>query len=206
MLFSRRRVHALTIWAALLAVMTVPVIIAAFNPWLAYRNAAYIVGGFAGIVAMALFVMQPLLAAGYLPGINPFQERRWHRRIGTVIVACIALHVGGLYVTSPADTLDALTLAAPTPFSVYGVTAMWGIVLTAALVLFRRRLGFGHTPWRLIHTALALLIAVATVIHALKIEGAMEPVSKWILSIAVLASTAGTLLVYWAARTLSRSR
>ena len=67
-------------------------------------------------------------------------RRRWHQWLGVAIVRVVALHVGGLYVTSPEDTTDALLLVSPTPFSVYGVTAMWGIVATAILVLFRRRL------------------------------------------------------------------
>lgn len=200
------RLQAFLAWALVLAVMAVPAVIAAFNPWLAYRNAAYIAGGFAGIIGMALFVLQPLLAAGYLPGMPAVKERRWHRWVGTAIIACVVLHVGGLYLTSPPDTLDALLLVAPTPFSVYGVTAMWGIVLTALLVAFRRRLGLGYAAWRLIHNTLALVVAVATVIHALLIEGAMEPLSKWILCIAVLASTTGTLTLYWLVRPLSRRR
>ncbi|TYC60585.1 ferric reductase [Rhodobacterales bacterium] len=188
------------IWCGLIAVMVIPIVIAAFSPYLAYRNFAYIVGGFAGIFALALFVIQPLLAAGYLPGARTLAQRRWHRWVGTAIITCVALHVGGLYLTSPPDTLDALLLVAPTPFSVYGVTAMWGIVLTALLVAFRRRLGIGPSLWRLLHNALALVVAVTTVIHALLIQGAMEPVSKWILCLAVLGSTTGTLALCWLVR------
>ena len=66
-------------WGAVLAVMIVPVVLAAFNPWLAYRNAAYIVGGFAGILCLSLMLLQPLLAAGYLPGLSPVAATRWHR-------------------------------------------------------------------------------------------------------------------------------
>lgn len=174
--------------------MAAPVLVAAASPLLAYRDAPYIIGGFAGSVCLALLLLQPLLAAGYLPGLHGLRGRKWHRIVGAAIILCVALHVAGLYITSPPDTLDALMLVAPTAFSVYGVTAMWGIVLTALLVAFRRRLGIGYSAWRLIHNGLALLVVVATIVHAVQIQGAMEPVSKWALCLAVLAATAVTLV------------
>jgi hypothetical protein len=106
----------------------------------------------------------------------------------------VALHVGGLYLASPPDTIDALLLVSPTPFSIYGVMAMWGIAATAILVLLRRRLGLRHSVWRLIHNGLAAIVVIATVIHALQIEGAMEPISKWMLCVAVLAATGVVLM------------
>ncbi len=201
-----RRSAVLLIRAGLLVVMAAPVLIAATSPWLAYRNLPYIVGGFAGIVCLSLFVIQPLLAAGYLPGASLAGERRWHRRIGAAIVLCVLLHVGGLYVTSPPDTLDALLLVSPTPFSVYGVLAMWGVVATAVLVALRRPLGLRYATWYLVHNALALVVVVATVIHAVQIEGAMEVVSKWALCLAALAATGAALLDLRIIRPLARWR
>lgn len=198
--FSKRRLSTLLIWISVIMVMTVPVLIATASPYLAYRNLAYVTGGFAGILGLAFLMMQPLLAAGYLPGAGAARERVWHRWLGTAIIACVAVHIGGLYLTSAPDTLDALLLVAPTPFSVYGVIAMWAIVLTGLLVAFRRRLGLRYSLWRLVHNGLALIVVITTVVHALLIEGAMEPVSKWLLCLAVLASTGGTLLLYWVIR------
>ena len=200
----KRPAVAVLAWAGLLAVVGVPVLIAAASPYLAYRNLPYIVGGFAGIVCLALFVVQPLLAAGYLPGIAPATERRWHRWVGVAIVGCVILHVGGLYFTSPEDTLDALTLVAPTPFSVYGVLAMWGVLATAVLVALRRR--FRYPTWYRLHNGLALVVVVATVVHALQIEGAMEIVSKGVLCLAALASTVVVLLNLRVIRPLLRWR
>ena len=113
---------------------------------------------------------------------------------------------GGLFVTSPPDTLDALLLVAPTPFSVYGVLAMWGIVATAVLVVLRRRLGLRYSTWFLLHNALALVVVVATVIHALQIEGAMEIVSKWALCLAALTATSVALLDLRVVKPLMRWR
>ena len=181
-------------WAGVALVMAVPVVLAALSPWLAYRGPAYIAGGFAGIVALALLFAQPLLAAGYLPGPGLAKERGWHRWVGAAVVFCVVAHVAGLYITSPQDTMDALLLVAPTPFSVYGVIALAGIVATAAMVALRRRMGLRYPAWRLIHNGVAAVVVVATVVHALQIEGAMEPWSKWGLSVAVLAAT-GVVLV-----------
>lgn len=171
-----------------------PVALAAASPFLAYRGVPYIAGGFAGIVALALLLWQPLLAAGWLPGLAGPRGRRWHRRTGVALVACVLAHVLGLYVTSPPDTLDALLLVAPTPFSVYGVTAMWAVLATALLVAFRRRTGLSFSTWSLMHNILALVVVVATVVHAVQIQGAMEAVSKWVLCCAVVA--AGVAVIF----------
>jgi predicted ferric reductase len=186
---GRRRLPALLGWGSVAAAMIAPVAIAAFSPYLESRNIPYIVGGFAGIVGLSLLLLQPLLPAGYLAGSEGPAGRRWHRWLGAAIVVAVALHVGGLYLASPEDTIDALLLVSPTPFSVYGVTAMWGVMATAILVLFRRRLRLRHSAWRLIHNGLAAVVVVATVIHALQIEGAMELGSKWMLCMAVMAAT-----------------
>ncbi|MEP2530446.1 ferric reductase-like transmembrane domain-containing protein [Shimia sp.] len=182
------------IWLALLGAMTMPIIIAAFSPYLAYRDPAYIIAGFAGIICLALFLIQPLFAAGYLPGLHPMGARRWHRGIGSAIFLCVVLHIGGLYITSPPDTLDALMLVAPTPFSVYGVLATLGLLLTALLLILRRKRTLRYPLWRMLHNVLALGIVGATIIHALQIQGTMGPISKWLLCGAVLVVTCATLL------------
>lgn len=192
------------VWIGLVVAMTAPLMLAAASPWLAYRNLPYIVGGFAGIVCLSLFVIQPLLAAGYLPGLPLATERRWHRRIGAGIVACVALHVGGLYIASPPDVLDALLLVSPTPFSVYGALAMWAVVATAILAALRRRLRYA--TWFILHNALALVVVAATAVHALQIEGAMESLSKWALCLAALAATGVTLFDLRVIRPLTRWR
>jgi len=174
--------------------MAVPVAIAAGSPFLAWRDAIYIGAGFAGIIALALLLIQPLLAGGYLPGLGLAQARRWHRWIGAGIVGGIVLHVAGLYVTSPQDALDALLLVSPTPFSVYGVVGLWTALLTALLVGMRARLGWRPAFWRIVHNALAAVVVVASVVHALMIEGTMGAISKAALCAMVIAATAGAIL------------
>ncbi|WP_254694228.1 ferric reductase-like transmembrane domain-containing protein [Sulfitobacter sp. SK012] len=181
-----------------------PFLVAAQNPLLASRSAAYVTGGMAGITALALLLIQPLLAAGYLPGVRPAVLRRWHKWVGIALVSAVAVHVGGLYLTSPPDALDALLLVSPTPFSVYGVVSMWAVVLTAILVAARHKLRLKPTTWKITHNLLALAVVIGAVVHALMIEGAMGATSKIALCICVLATTGITIFHLRILRPLSR--
>ncbi|MEO1721082.1 MAG: ferric reductase-like transmembrane domain-containing protein [Pseudomonadota bacterium] len=178
----------LLIWAALAAALVVPIALAATSPLLAWRQPVYIAAGFAGIVGMALLLLQPLLIGGYLPGVPSRRGRRVHAWIGGGLVAAVVIHVVGLWVTSPPDVVDALLFRSPTPFSVWGVLAMWAVFAGALLAAFRRRLRLKPSTWRLAHTALASVIVLGTVIHALLIEGTMETISKAALCALVLAA------------------
>lgn len=198
--------RGIAIWGAVATALIVPVVIAANSPFLPSRNPAYVVAGFAGIIALALFLIQPAMVAGYLPGPAPVTARRWHRWIGSAVVICVVLHVGGLYLTSAPDTLDALLLVSPTPFSVYGVIAMWGVILTALLVALRRRIRLRPVVWRGVHNALALVVVIATVIHALQIDGTMGPTSKAALCAAVIVVSLSAVLDLRLIRPLRRRR
>src|SRR3954471_10371833 len=174
------------IWAALAAALCVPVAAAAASPLLAWRGPLYIIAGFAGILALGLMLMQPLLAGGYLRGLSGFRGRRVHRWTGGALVVALAIHVAGLWITSPPDMIDALVFASPTPFSPFGVIAMWAIFAVALLALLRRRLRL--RTWRIAHMSLAAVIVPASVLHALLVEGTMETVSKAMLCALVLAA------------------
>ncbi|WP_420336293.1 ferric reductase-like transmembrane domain-containing protein [Roseibium sp.] len=182
------RLRAILIWVALAAIVLVPIVAAAQSPLLQWRQPVYIAAGFAGILALILLVVQPLLAGGYLPGLSAMRGRALHRWTGTVLVLVVIVHVAGLWVTSPPDVIDALLFRSPTPFSVWGVLAMWAVFLSALLALFRRRLRLRPRAWRLAHTAFALVIVAGTVIHALLIEGTMETTSK--IALCALAALA----------------
>lgn len=182
------------IWGAFGLALLVPLLIAGQSPYLASRNLPYILAGFAGIIALLLFFVQPLLAANHLPGLHPRSARLWHRATGSLILIAVAVHIGGLYLTSPPDALDALLLVAPTPFSVYGAIAFYGLIVTALLVTLRQRLPLRFLHWSILHNTLALIIVISTVVHALLIEGTMGTLSKWLTCMAVLATT---LWVLW---------
>jgi predicted ferric reductase len=203
---AAKRMKAVLVWCLVMACVLVPVGIAAANPLQANRDALWIVGGMAGIAALALLLVQPLLAAGYLPGPSLTAGRRWHRWLGTMIVVTVGLHIIGLYLSSPEDITDTLLLVAPTPFSVYGVIGLCGVVLTAVLVAVRSRSGLRYTSWRIVHNALALVVVVSSIVHALLIEGAMGSVSKLILCALIFAVTVIVLFRIHATKTQIRDR
>jgi uncharacterized membrane protein YhaH (DUF805 family) len=175
------------IWVAFAAAVCVPIAAAAASPLLAWRGPVYILAGFAGIVALGVMLLQPLLIGGYLPGLSGRIGRRAHHWIGGTLVVAVVIHVGGLWITSPPDMIDALTFTSPTPFSPFGVIAMWAIFAVALLAAFRRRLR--PRTWRTAHMLLAIVIVVGSVVHGILIEGAMETVSKAALCALVLAAT-----------------
>lgn len=180
----------LLIWAALAAALTVPLAVAATSPLLAWREPIYIAAGFAGVVALALLLLQPLLAGGYLPGLTARRGRHLHAWVGAGLLAAVVIHVAGLWLTSPPDVIDALLFRSPTPFSAWGVIAMWAVFATALLATLRRRLRLRPTVWRACHLTLATVIITGTVVHALLIEGTMGTLSKAALCALVLAAAA----------------
>ena len=198
--------RAILIWAALAAAIAVPIAAAAASPLLAWRDPVYIAAGFAGIVALGILLIQPLLIGGHLPGPSPYRGRRIHRWIGGLLVVAVVIHVGALWMTSPPDVIDALLFVSPTPFSAWGVIAMWAIFAAALLAALRRRLRVSPRMWRIGHTSLAAVIVVGSVVHGLLIEGTMETISKVALCALVLAATLKVMadLRVWARRSTGR--
>ena len=179
----------------------VPIGFAAANPLLAWRGPVYILAGFAGIVGLCILLFQPLLIGGYLSALSGRIGRRAHRWIGAMLVALVVIHVAGLWITSPPDMIDALLLVSPTPFSPFGVIAMWAIFAVALLALLRRRLGLRPRTWRIAHICLAIVIVAGTAAHAVLIEGAMEMISKAALCALVVAAVLKLMFDLWMSKT-----
>ncbi len=173
------RLRGWLVWAGLALAIGLPLFLAATSPLLAWRQPVYIIAGFAGVLCLAMLSLQPLLAAGLLPGMSVAIGRRWHRVLGLALLAAVIIHVAGLWITSPPDVIDALLFRSPTPFSVWGVAAMWAVFLTAGIAVFRTRLGLRWRAWRLVHSVLAVIITGGTIAHAVLIDGTMETVTKW---------------------------
>lgn len=91
----------------------------------------------AGVTGLALMMFQPLLIGDFLPGFSLYHARRVHFWTGALLVAAVVAHVAGLWITSPPDVIDALLFISPTPFSAWGVIAMWANL---------RRRNHGRTP------------------------------------------------------------
>ena len=188
------RMRSVLIWAALATVLTVPVVVAAMSPLLAWRDPIYIAAGLAGVVALSLLLIQPLLAGGYLPGLRLRLGRRLHAWVGAGLVAMVVVHVAALWLTSPPDVVDALLFQSPTPFSVWGVIAMWAVFAAALLAALRGRLRLRLMLWRLCHISLALVIVVGSVVHAVLIDGTMGVLSKAAISALVMATLAKVIV------------
>ena len=118
----------------------------------------------------------------------------------------IVVHVAGLWITSPPDMIDALLFSSPTPFSPWGVIAMWAIFAVALLAALRRRLGLRLRTWRIAHTSLAVVIVLGSVVHGMLVEGTMETMSKAALCALVLGATIKVMvdLRVWRKRETSR--
>lgn len=177
--------RSIAIWGALGVAIAGPVVLTALSPLHQWRGPVYIGAGFAGVAALALLLIQPMLAAGWLPGLSALRSRRVHFWVGLCLVGLIVVHVGGLWITSPPDVIDVLLFRSPTPFSLWGVIAMWCVFAAALVAVFRRRLRLRPRTWRLVHLVLVMVVVGSSVAHALLIEGAMEWYSKVALCVVV---------------------
>jgi hypothetical protein len=175
-------------WSALALALGVPLAIAATSPLLAWREPIYVAAGLAGVVGLGLLLVQPLLAGGMLPGLRLRAARRLHALVGAGLVLAVMVHVAGLWITSPPDVVDALLFRSPTPFSAWGVVAMWAAFGAALLALLRGRMRL--LLWRLCHVTLAAVVVVGTVVHAWLVDGTMGTLSKAALCLLVLAAAA----------------
>lgn len=200
------RARKAAIWTALTAAIIVPLAFAASSPQLEWRQPIYIAAGFAGVCGLALMLLQPLLAGGYLPDLQMSRGRRIHRWFGGLLVVAVLVHVAALWITSPPDVVDALLFRSATPFAAWGVMAMWAVFAAALLAVLRRRFRASLRIWRLGHTTLVAVAVVGTVVHAIPIEGTMETVSKIALCALVLLATAKAItdLKVWGRRSRQR--
>lgn len=180
--------RAILTWTGLALAVGVPIAAAGVSPLLQWRGPVYILAGFAGIIALGLVLVQPLLIGGYLLGLSASRRRRAHYWTGLALVVAVLVHVAGLWITSPPDMADALLFSSPTPFSPWGVIAMWALFIVGLMATFRRRLGLAPRAWRVAHMVLALVIVAGSVVHALLIEGTMETISKATLCALVVAA------------------
>ena len=197
-------VKVAVIWIELAIAIAVRFGVAAQSPLLAWRQPVYIIAGFAGVTALALLLLQPLLIGGYLPGLPNRRGRSVHRIVGGCLVGAVVVHVAGLWITSPPDVIDALLFVSPTPFSDWGVIAMWAVFAAALLAMLRKRLR--PNVWRIGHTVCVALAVVMSVAHAMLVEGTMGMVSKVMLCILVIGAALKMIIERRAWQFLMRRR
>ena len=185
-----RMAYVILAWLILVISIAAPILAAMTSPLLAWRDPVYIIAGFSGIVALAILLIQPLLAAELLPNLPAPRAKHIHRWCGGVLVAAVVVHVVGLWITSPPDMIDALLFRSPTLFSYLGVIAMWAVFATAILAALRKKIALRPKRWRIAHISLALVIVATSVVHGLLIEGTMEQLSKTVLCVLIVGVTA----------------
>lgn len=181
-------------WLPVAALVVWPILVAAVDPLQRGRDALWVIGGLAGVVALASLLLQPLLAIGAKTGLSPLAARHWHRWVGLSVAGAIIVHVGALLLYSPDDMWDALLLTAPTPFSLYGVIGLWTALLSVGVAIAARKRRLPIKPWQIVHSVLAVVIVGSGSIHALMIDGAMGQPSKTIIVVAALAATTFALV------------
>ena len=83
------------------------------------------------------------------------------------------LHLGGLYIESPEDTLFALSLDGPTRGRMAAL-ATAALIAVVALGVLRARLPMAGATWRILHGFLAALVIVLGFGHAVLTDGALD--------------------------------
>ena len=194
------------IWLAFIVILIAPLLAAATSEFLQWRDSIYITAGFAGIAAMSLLLVQPLLIGGYLPSISPRNNRKLHKWIGTTLVSLVIIHVLFLWFTSPPDVIDVLLFRSPTPFSLWGVVAMWAVFFLGLMAALRKQLRLPLRVWQRLHLVLATITVIGSVGHALLIEGTMEQFTKIMICILVVAATAKIIFKYLNQKTTRSGR
>ena len=152
----------LAVAAVLLAL---PLAVALTDGHLAGQSAALVISTAAAALAVSALALQPLLAGtGRL---------RWHRVVGPIALALVLLHLGGLYLESPEDTLFALSLDGPTRGRMAAL-ATAALIAVVALGLLRARLPMAGATWRILHGFLAALVIFLGFGHAVLTDGALD--------------------------------
>ena len=175
------------LWTVLIIGTIGPLALAGLSPLLEWRDLIYILASLTGILAFCLMLVQPIWAMGGSVEIPAKIRRGLHRWGGIGILGLVLAHVGGLWITSPPDVVDALLFRSPTPFTPLGVIGLIAVTLAVCIALGRAKMP--PRIWRMGHSALVLIATLASAGHALLIEGTMETVSKILLCFFVLVLT-----------------
>jgi predicted ferric reductase len=182
-------------------VLLVPVVASAFSPLQEGRDATWIAGAVAGILALSLLVPQVLLPTPWLAGL----DLPLHRVLGIGVAGLVVAHVLALYLYSPDDVRDALVLAVPT-HSRLGVLSAWTVLLSVGLALARRRLALTYSDWQILHAALAVAIVGTAVGHTVMIRGTLDGPAELLLCAAAVAAVSGASVYRLVVRPLRQSQ
>ena len=114
------------------------------------------------------------------------------------------LHLGGLYIESPEDTLFALSLDGPTRGRMAAL-ATAALIAVVGLGLLRARLPMAGATWRILHGFLAALVIFLGFGHAVLTDGALDGFGTSVLLAFGAVALAGVGGAYAARRRRARS-
>ena len=170
------------LWAALAAVVAVPLALALTDFHLEGAPAALVLSTAAGALAVSALVLQPLLAGR--GRIGP------HRMLGAVALVLVLAHVAGLFVVAPDDALFAMSPDGPTRARM-ALIATIALVAVVALGVGHGRLPIGAASWRILHAFLAVLVIALGIGHAVLTDGALDGIgTPLLLGLGLLALAA----------------
>jgi len=157
--------RAIGLVAAAGTVVAVPLSLALSDRHLADASTALILSTVAGTLAASALAMQPLLA----------RRRRIarHQLLGAVVLGLVLVHVGALFVESPADAWFALSPDGPTRARM-ALIATVALLAVVALGALRSRLPLAPATWRLLHAYLAVVVIALGIGHAVLTDGALD--------------------------------
>ncbi|HVS09724.1 MAG TPA: ferredoxin reductase family protein [Planctomycetota bacterium] len=124
-----------------------------------------------GFVAFALISIEFALVSRLRPLAQPFgidALMLFHRHMGIAALAFVVAHA--LLVCAGLGTLALLDPFSGTTASRSGALALWSAAALVISSLWRRRLALRYEAWRLAHSALALTIATAMLVHVLAVD------------------------------------
>ena len=176
--------------------LALPLAVALTDGHLAGQSAALVISTAAAALAVSALALQPLLAGtGRL---------RWHRMLGAVALGLVLLHLGGLYIESPEDTLFALSLDGPTRGRMAAL-ATAALIAVVALGVLRARLPMAGATWRALHGFLAALVIFLGFGHAVLTDGALDGFGTPLLLAFATVALVGVGGAYAARRRRARS-
>lgn len=164
--------RALALGAAATAVAAVPLGLALTDRHLAGASTALVLSTTAGALAVAALAVQPLLARG--------GRIARHQILGSVVLLLVLVHVGALFVESPADAWFALSPDGPTRARM-ALIATIALFCVVALGGLRTRLPLAPATWRVLHAYLAVVVITLGIGHAVLTDGALDDAGTAIL-------------------------
>ncbi len=149
-----------------------PLFLALTDRHLAGASAALVLATATGTLAASALAIQPLLA----------RRRRItrHQLLGSVVLGLVLVHVGALFVESPADAWFALSPDGPTRARM-ALIATIALFCGVALGALRARLPISPGTWRLLHAYLAVVVIALGIGHAVLTDGALDGAGTTVL-------------------------